>query len=52
MIQAFSQQKLHYYGISDAPRFAYHFSAEAPLENNPDGDLLEIPACNFENSCL
>ena len=31
------------YGISNAPRFPYRFSSENPLENNPNGELLELP---------
>lgn len=36
------------YGIPDASRFSYRFSSEDPLNNNPDGDMLEIPPATLK----
>jgi len=36
------------YGIPDAPRFAYRFSSESPLDINPNGELLEIPPATLK----
>ena len=36
------------YGISEAPRFAYQFSSESPLESISDGELLEIPPATLK----
>ena len=36
------------YGISDAPRFPYHFSSETPLKDYSNGDLFEIPPATLK----